>query len=566
MKMKKRKFKDYLKLGIILLGISLILWNCENQQILETNVEKPFQINAKTVSFKDAKVFFEKKQKSNSAILRKGGNPLEVNPDWNTLKHNQILYTEALLTTAETNINRKGNYNSQLYFIEVNGEMKNVIITTWEDKTNQNGLIVNARVFFNQIDGTFIDGYKIEDGKFTKRLMPRKKANVQKASFFLLFQSNGPEDCWNVDVLNEFEGGELEEVVIVANGGGGGSSNNGSTTTYYYYVNNAADYGNQNSNNIRPGGGGSITSNGITSAATAILMNPPVDADENGNCPEGYTKNPTTGECESICNGGKEYDTKTKECKCPEGKVEDSNGNCVNTPTPCETALLSRDVYNTTNGQQELGQEPIPIKLSGGWELNNTLDTSSMNLTDPSSGFNSAVYQKLVNGVYQYMYVTEGSTFEGIQDWYNNISQVSGNSEQYEISVQNAIKLNNLAGNNQLYFTGHSLGGGLASVNSLATGRVAYTYNAAGLSYETRLLYNRGYNSEIHATVVKGEIVDKIQSQFGIKAEDSDTINYIEEESTYWQDFFNERSPALNTYKAARLHFIDSVIDILDCE
>lgn len=55
-------------------------------------------------------------------------------------------------------------------------------------------------------------------------------------------------------------------------------------------------------------------------------------------------------------------------------------------------------------------------------------------------------------------------------------------------------------------------------------------------------------------------------SQFGIKAEDSDTINYIEEESTYWQDFFNKRSPALNTYKDARQHFIDSVIDILDCE
>ena len=117
-----------------------------------------------------------------------------------------------------------------------------------------------------------------------------------------------------------------------------------------------------------------------------------------------------------------------------------------------------------------------------------------------------------------------------------------------------------------MYFTGHSLGGGLASANSLATGRTAYTYNAAGLSYETRLLYSRGYNSEINATVVKGEIIDKIQSQFGIKAEDSDTINYIEEESTYWQDFFNERSPALNTYKAGRLHMIGTVIDILDCE
>jgi hypothetical protein len=235
-------------------------------------------------------------------------------------------------------------------------------------------------------------------------------------------------------------------------------------------------------------------------------------------------------------------------------------------PTPWETALLSRDVYSTTNGQQELGQEPIPINLSGGWELNNTLDTSSMALTDPNSGFNSAVYQKWVNGVYQYIYVTEGTKPNSVIDWYNNIRQVSGNSEQYEISVKNAEILNDLVGNNQLYFTGHSLGGGLASVNALATGRTAFTYNAAGLSYETLALYNRGYNSEINATVVRGEIIDKIQSQFGIKAEDSDTINYIEEESTYWQDLFNESLPVLNTYNAGRLHMIGTVIDILDCE
>ena len=235
-------------------------------------------------------------------------------------------------------------------------------------------------------------------------------------------------------------------------------------------------------------------------------------------------------------------------------------------PTPCETALLSRDVYNTTNGQQQLGTDPIPNELSGGWVLNNSLDTSSMALTDPNSGFNSAVYQKLVNGVYQYMYVTEGSTLRDTQDWYNNISQVSGNSEQYEISVKNAEILNDLVGNNQLYFTGHSLGGGLASVNALATGRTAFTYNAAGLSYETLVLYNRGYNSEINATVVRGEIIDKIQRQFGIKAEDSNTINYIEEESTYWQDLFNESLPVLNTYNAVRLHTIDAIIDILDCE
>ena len=64
-------------------------------------------------------------------------------------------------------------------------------------------------------------------------------------------------------------------------------------------------------------------------------------------------------------------------------------------------------------------------------------------------------------------------------------------------------------------------------------------------------------------------VKDYIEIKTGAEVEAFDknsVINYIEEESTYWQDFFNERSPALNTYKAGRLHLINSVIDILDCE
>jgi hypothetical protein len=71
---------------------------------------------------------------------------------------------------------------------------------------------------------------------------------------------------------------------------------------------------------MNPNGGGTSLSNGqVTSAAAAILMAAPVDPDENGNCPDGYKKNPTTGKCESICTGGKYYNTTTEKCECPEG-------------------------------------------------------------------------------------------------------------------------------------------------------------------------------------------------------------------------------------------------------
>jgi murein DD-endopeptidase MepM/ murein hydrolase activator NlpD len=82
------------------------------------------------------------------------------------------------------------------------------------------------------------------------------------------------------------------------------------------------------------GGGGSpsLSSGQVTSAAAAILMVAPVDPDENGNCPDGYEKNPATGKCESICTGGKFFNETTKKCECPEGLVEDDNGNCIAKP------------------------------------------------------------------------------------------------------------------------------------------------------------------------------------------------------------------------------------------
>ena len=56
-------------------------------------------------------------------------NNIIINPDWNTLMYNDVAYTNAKLTTAKTEINRKGNYSSELCFINVNNHLKNAIFT-----------------------------------------------------------------------------------------------------------------------------------------------------------------------------------------------------------------------------------------------------------------------------------------------------------------------------------------------------------------------------------------------------------------------------------------------------
>jgi len=163
------------------------------------------------------------------------------------------------------------------------------------------------------------------------------------------------------------------------------------------------------------------------------------------------------------------------------------------------------------------------------------------------------------------IYVTEGSELGDLKDWQNNKDQFFGNSNQYEISVSNAEILHELVGNKKLYFTGHSLGGGMASANALATGRHAYTYNAAGLSNATRDKYDAGFSSSINATIVRGEFVDVYQRKYLDVYAEGD-ITYIDHESKAYVEFFNTFSPVIGTYNQIRLHFIESIINFLDCE
>lgn len=100
------------------------------------------------------------------------------------------------------------------------------------------------------------------------------------------------------------------------------------------------------------------------------------------------------------------------------------------------------------------------------------------------NGFYSKLYVKEVNSRKFYAYCTCGTNMFSVLDWFGtNIPQgLIGLSPQYTQSVQNAQILDALVGSDFLFFIGHSLGGGLASNNSIVTGRPAITFNAAGLS------------------------------------------------------------------------------------
>ena len=102
-----------------------------------------------------------------------------------------------------------------------------------------------------------------------------------------------------------------------------------------------------------------------------------------------------------------------------------------------------------------------------------------------TSGMKAALF---VNGD-NYVLAFAGTDVLEFRDWVTNIRQAFGlKSAQYTSAIEYAQSAASRFGSN-LRFTGHSLGGGLASAASVVTGLRATTFNAAGLHSNTVARY-----------------------------------------------------------------------------
>ena len=133
-------------------------------------------------------------------------------------------------------------------------------------------------------------------------------------------------------------------------------------------------------------------------------------------------------------------------------------------------------------------------------------------LSDQGSNFRARVYKPdpAVFGDSMKPTVTfKGTTFSSGEDWKNNAQQGLGmHSDYYERAVRIG---NNSSG---VEFTGHSLGGGMASAASRANGGDGTTFNAAGLHSKTVKKYGgTPQNSDINAYQVNNEVLTGVQEQ-----------------------------------------------------
>ncbi|MEP7044366.1 MAG: Mbeg1-like protein [Dokdonella sp.] len=172
-------------------------------------------------------------------------------------------------------------------------------------------------------------------------------------------------------------------------------------------------------------------------------------------------------------------------------------------------AKLSQDVYDLPDPNAAQ-----PKNIDGWTRMDDTqlraagIDPAS--LEDASTGFRAAVYQNADgNHVLAFAGTREG------KDWYADGTQAVGlPTAQYSEAVAAATQAKAAFGDS-LVVTGHSLGGGLASIASVATDSAAVTFNAAGVNDATL----RRLVPDADVSAIKTEASDGLIRRYAVKGE-----------------------------------------------
>jgi RHS repeat-associated protein len=223
-------------------------------------------------------------------------------------------------------------------------------------------------------------------------------------------------------------------------------------------------------------------------------------------------------------------------------------------PTAYEAALMAQHVYDGT-GAEELAKT--------GWKVSTEkFGLSAKDLADNNGeeGFKSQVYERTVNGVTEYAYVTAGT--DDWEDIKEDIKAGTGNTKQYKKSIKNAKKISSKAGEKELTFIGHSLGGGMAAANAMATNRQAITFNPMGMTtiLKAKLgILNVNSDGLVTNYIIFGEILyDAQHIILGIGYEGE--IVYLTDGSVFVP------IPSYHLYAILRAHTIGRVIEELKDE
>nr|CBX82460.1 hypothetical protein EAIL5_3640 [Erwinia amylovora ATCC BAA-2158] len=185
----------------------------------------------------------------------------------------------------------------------------------------------------------------------------------------------------------------------------------------------------------------------------------------------------------------------------PEGWTDISNDNNALSKIDIDPDML----YDRSENPDFFARVYSPDRSIFGSEMNPTLVFRGSRAPELSAGVGDIAKKVLFEGDY--------SGIKNINDWTNNINQGGGfDSDYYRRAVKIGMKLSKSP--NGIDISGHSLGGGMASAASIASGKAAWTFNAAGMNAGTVEKYGGtlvGSAKNIQAYRVEGELLTKIQ-------------------------------------------------------
>ncbi|TWH99750.1 Protein of unknown function (DUF2974) [Luteimonas cucumeris] len=165
--------------------------------------------------------------------------------------------------------------------------------------------------------------------------------------------------------------------------------------------------------------------------------------------------------------------------------------------TDLQLAQMANDVYSATDPDGTGTQSAAELEAAGWNRLQpdpdggkflvdaqgNHIAIDPADLEDSSTGFRAGIYQ---NDQGEYVVAFAGTDPSEMADIGADATQAFGlDTAQYNQAIALAKDAELAFGDGNVVFTGHSLGGGLASAAALATGGAGVTFNAAGLSDDT---------------------------------------------------------------------------------
>lgn len=225
----------------------------------------------------------------------------------------------------------------------------------------------------------------------------------------------------------------------------------------------------------------------------------------------------------------------------PKGEI--ANVNEIPRPhmeAAADTMPLAKAVYQETGAPQGWN------RLSHDQVRQDNPSMQNAVFSDPKTGFHADLFKNDEGKV-----VLSYRGTNELNDWKENFTQGfaqhANNNElsgQYKQAVDLAQQAKQAYGDD-LIFTGHSLGGSLASAAAVSTGNEAYIYNAAGLSKESQaIIGNDLVEQNFHKVVNFNDTRDPVSNMNGNMqhtAAGGDIIG-----ATYWIDHQNSPHQSLN--------------------